>query len=125
MKKLLLVFSCIAFLYTSHAQVLYGTTFAGGANGQGAITKLVTGTNTLSAVFTFEYPGGRYPYFSRMIQAPDGKLYGMTNQGGSNGLGVIFSLDTSTNSYATKKHFDGSSGANPSGSLVRATDNRF
>ena len=41
-----------------------------------------------------------------LIQASDGKLYGMTSHGGSNGYGVIFSFDPSTSTYTKLKDFD-------------------
>ena len=40
------------------------------------------------------------------MQASDGKLYGMTSQGGSSGYGVIFSFDPSSSTYTKLKDFD-------------------
>jgi uncharacterized repeat protein (TIGR03803 family) len=48
-----------------------------------------------------------------MIQASDGKLYGMTYGGGNSGSGVIFSFDPSSSIYTKLKDFDGANGANP------------
>jgi uncharacterized repeat protein (TIGR03803 family) len=33
------------------------------------------------------------------MQASDGKLYGMTYEGGGDGIGVIFSFDPSSSTY--------------------------
>ena len=50
------------------------------------------------------------------------ELWGMTNSGGTYANGVIFSYNTSTNSYNTKFNFDGNNGAIPKGSLIQAND---
>ncbi len=40
------------------------------------------------------------------MQASDGKLYGMTNTGGTDNRGVIFSFDLSTSGFTKLKDFD-------------------
>ena len=45
------------------------------------------------------------------MQASDGKLYGMTSNGGSSGNGVIFSFDPSSSTYTKLKDFDNTNGA--------------
>ena len=47
------------------------------------------------------------------MQAGDGKLYGMTYQGGTNGMGVIFSFDPATSTYARLIDYDGTNGSRP------------
>ena len=59
------------------------------------------------------------------MQASDGKLYGMTNMGGSSGVGVIFSFDPSSSIYTKLMDFDGTNGANPYGSLMQASDGKL
>ena len=57
------------------------------------------------------------------MQASDGKIYGMTSEGGSSyGYGVIFSFDPSSSTYKKIFDFDGTNGGNPSGSLLQAGD---
>ena len=41
---------------------------------------------------------GTYPYGS-LMQASDGKLYGTTNEGGVNNMGLLFQYDPATNTY--------------------------
>ena len=43
-------------------------------------------------MYDFDGSNGSKPY-GKLLQASDGKLYGMTYQGGSNNVGVIFSFD--------------------------------
>lgn len=59
------------------------------------------------------------------MQANDGKLYGMTANGGSNNKGVIFSFDPRNLTYTKLKDFTGEDGANPSGSLIQASDGKL
>ena len=59
------------------------------------------------------------------MQASDGKLYGMTTNGGSSGYGVIFSFDPSSSTYTKLKDFDNTNGANPYGSLMQASDGKL
>ena len=47
------------------------------------------------------------------MQAGDGKLYGMTFQGGLNNYGIIFSFDPSSSSLNKLIDFDDADGANP------------
>src|SRR5690349_19007040 len=111
MKKLLLIGSCIAFLSTLRAQEFYSTASDGGTNGKGTISKFVTGANTLTAAFTFDYPDALTPQGS-LMQASNGKLYGMTQSGGSNNVGVLFSFDPVTSTYTKLRDFINTSGGN-------------
>ncbi len=95
MKKILFTLIPIFTACLSHAQSLYGTTSEGGDYGWGTICKLDLATNTLTAAFSFDIANGAQPYGSFM-QASDGKLYGLTSAGGSNGFGVICSYDPAT-----------------------------
>src|SRR5438045_894852 len=105
MKKTIFTLSFILAAYIPNAQVLYGTTTRGGNNDSGAICKLVTATNTLTAVFIFDGTDGAYPT-SNLLQTSDGRLYGMTAYGGSDRDGVIFSFDQATSTYTKLKDFN-------------------
>src|SRR6185503_16264186 len=60
-----------------------------------------------------------------LIQLSDGKLYGMTPQGGSIGSGVIFSFDPVPGTYIKLKDFDNTDGGFPSGSLTVDGDGKL
>jgi uncharacterized repeat protein (TIGR03803 family) len=61
-----------------------------------------------------------------LIQATDGKLYGMTTGGGANSFGVLFQYDLSTSTYTRKLDFNGAAnGSYPLGSLMQATDGKL
>jgi uncharacterized repeat protein (TIGR03803 family) len=75
---------------------VYGTTDAGGSANAGTIFELTPpstpgGAWTKSLLHTFEGNDGRFP-LSGIILAPGGVIYGVTNRGGSAGVGVVFEL---------------------------------
>jgi uncharacterized repeat protein (TIGR03803 family) len=104
---------------------LYGLTQFGGSNGLGVIFSLDPSSETYTKLKDFDGTNGGSPYGNSLIQASDGKLYGMTARGGSSGYGVIFSFDPSTNNYTKLIDFIGDNGAYPYGSLVQASDGKF
>jgi uncharacterized repeat protein (TIGR03803 family) len=59
------------------------------------------------------------------MQANDGKLYGMTEWGGSGNKGVIFSYDPSSSTFTKLYDFDSTNGAHPSGRLMQASDGKL
>src|SRR5215510_14211412 len=88
------------------AQTLYGTTFFGGENATGVISKVTVGANDLEVLKYF----GAYavvPQRSRLLCASDGKFYGMS--GGGSFVG-IFSFDAATSTFVRLKDFSEFSG---------------
>ncbi|MDQ2719852.1 MAG: T9SS type A sorting domain-containing protein [Bacteroidota bacterium] len=125
MKKILLGFAYfLVSIFSIQAQTLYGTTFNGGNNGGGTINKFIPATNNLIVPKSFEDIASN-PQFTNFIQASDGKLYGMTQQGGSSNMGVIFSFDPTSSTYTKVKDFDNTNGAYPIGSLIQASDGKL
>jgi uncharacterized repeat protein (TIGR03803 family) len=98
---------------------LYGLTMSGGVNDAGVIFELDSATGEYTNRYNFNKENGTNPKGS-LIQAPDGKLYGMTCYGGIYNCGVIFEWDPATNIYAKKIDLNIAHGCNPSGSLICA-----
>jgi uncharacterized repeat protein (TIGR03803 family) len=72
---------------------LYGTTSFSAAGGAGAVYKLDRAGNA-SVVYAFPgIAGGQYPYNGGVTLGSDGRLYGTTEYGGSDGAGVLYQLD--------------------------------
>jgi uncharacterized repeat protein (TIGR03803 family) len=69
--------------------VLYGTTYYGGANYYGTIFEVVKGTE--SVLHSFDYSDGAYPY-GGVLANSKGDLFGTTETGGSSGAGVVWEL---------------------------------
>src|SRR5438552_11218571 len=105
---------------------MYGMTSEGGSNDDGVIFSFdpVTSAYIKLMDFDFNSTSGAFPYGS-LIQASDGKLYGMTERGGSNGVGVIFSFDPTTSAYTKLKDFDGTNGSFPFGDVMQASDGKL
>jgi uncharacterized repeat protein (TIGR03803 family) len=101
---------------------MYGMSHAGGANNVGVIFSYEPATHTYTKLYVFDNATGASPYYGGLIQGTDGKLYGMTQLGGTSSQGVIFSFDPNSGVYNVLHNFDGTTGGQPYGSLVQATD---
>lgn len=102
----------------------YGVTNYGGTSGVGVIFSFDKATNTRTDVFSFNTTKGANPY-SGMIKAGNGKLYGMTSKGGLNGLGVLYSFNTTTNVLTVLYNFDNLNGSEPMGELMQASNGKI
>jgi uncharacterized repeat protein (TIGR03803 family) len=88
---------------------------------QGNLFSYNPATQTYTSLYNFDSVSGGAPYGS-LFYANDGKLYGTTSAGGINNLGVIFSFDITTSTYAKMFDFDNTHGAAPMGDLMQSTD---
>ena len=113
-----------SFLQANNGK-LYALTYDGGQYGRGTLFEYTIGSNTFSKKLDFNniITGSNPP--GDLIQAPNGKLYGLCQYGGANGFGVIFEYDINTNSYAKKWDFDGTTGRNPYGSPVLGANSKI
>ncbi len=87
---------------------LYGTTVIGGKAGAGSIFEL-SGSGVYSQVYSFPAVGGvtqQQPEAAPM-QSTTGTFYGVTYQGGANGLGSVYTLNAGLGPFVT---FVGSQG---------------
>ena len=108
--------------YAQNQKQLWGVAF-GGQNDAGIIFKTDGSGNNEMIKYNFVEPGGD-PYGS-LMQASDGKLYGMTYYGESLNPGSLFQYDPATAAYTVKYSFDFADGRYPEGSLMQATDGKL
>jgi uncharacterized repeat protein (TIGR03803 family) len=101
----------------------YGLTFEGGANNKGTLFSFDPSTNNFAYLYSFIQSTGWYPRGS-LIQAADGNLYGMTEWGGLNNMGTIFSYDITLNHCTDVFDFT-NVGGNNWGSLVQLTSGKL
>ncbi|HTR44020.1 MAG TPA: choice-of-anchor tandem repeat GloVer-containing protein [Pseudomonadales bacterium] len=100
---------------------LYGTTENGGTNFDGTVFR-ITPSGALTSLYSFTGGhDGSYPV-AGLVQASDGKLYGTTYEGGTNGYGVVFRITTNGVLTPLYSFTDGHDGAYPVAGLVQASD---
>ncbi len=105
---------------------LYGMAGGGGENGMGVLFEWDTLSDTYTKIIDFNGTDyGSNPYAS-LVQADNGKIYGMTYRGGSFEKGVLFEWDPVTHVFIKKLDFNGSEkGSNPSCTLIQATNGKL
>jgi len=103
--------------------LLYGLTTLGGANGQGVLFSFDIGTNGYSKIHDFLSSGYYGPYGS-LINGYDGKLYGLSQNGGNQGYGTIFKLDPMTDSFKVLQNLNQYNGI-AHGSFYMASDSNL
>ncbi|HMI78923.1 MAG TPA: choice-of-anchor tandem repeat GloVer-containing protein [Ferruginibacter sp.] len=101
--------------------MLYGMTSEGGTGGLGVIFQFNPTTNIYTKKIDFSTINGIYPY-GDLVQAANGRLYGMTTEGGVNSVGVLFDFNPITSVFSKRIDFNNTNGSYPYGSLLRASD---
>ena len=96
---------------------LYGTAAVGGADNDGTVFELAKGSNTITALASFNGNDGANPY-GALIMDSSGNLYGTTDKGGANGVGAVFELDKATGTISALASFNGGNGEYPIAGLV-------
>ena len=102
----------------------YGMTQMGGVNNAGVIFKydISTAAGSYHKQFDFSESSGSYSTGS-LIQDSDGTLYGMTNKGGVNDVGVVFQYDPVNKTFNKKLDFHyAPAGSFPVGALMQASN---
>lgn len=104
--------------FTSDASYLYGITESGGTNNHGVIFKIMTDGTGFTKLHDFNSTTtGRFPRANPVLNS--GKLYGLTQIGGANNLGVLYSINTNGTSMTRLVDFAGiSNGSSPEGALI-------
>ena len=97
---------------------LYGMNSNGGSNGDGTLFEWNPAGSMFNVLWHFDQSiDGETPFGS--LIASDGKLYGMTTNGGNNDEGVVFEFNLSDGMLTVLKHFDRpTDGSFPQGSLT-------
>jgi uncharacterized repeat protein (TIGR03803 family) len=110
---------------------LYGTTQVGGTNsGQGTIFSVNTDGSGFQTLYTFTntpdagFTNGANPYGGLLLS--QGNLYGTARNGGANGYGEIFKIDTDGSDFSVLYSFSNSvDGAYPYAGLTLAGTNLY
>ena len=96
---------------------LYGTTYEGGASGDGTVFELAKGSSTITTLASFNGTNGEDPY-AGVISDSSGNLYGTTYEGGASGDGTVFELAKGSSTITTLASFNGTNGRYPEAGLI-------
>jgi uncharacterized repeat protein (TIGR03803 family) len=106
---------------------LYGTTQKGGPNSAGSVYSVNTDGTAYQVLHNFtDEPDGAHPLAGLVLSG--NTLYGATAQGGSNGFGSLFALNTNGDAYGYSVLWSfnpSSNGVLPNASLTLAGGNLF
>ena len=103
---------------------LFGTTDAGGSNNVGTVFAVNTDGSGFTILHSFAgSPGdGSFPVAGLVLSG--NSLFGTASQGGSNGVGTVFAINTDGSGYTNLHHFSAlisnanNDGANPVAGLI-------
>ncbi len=97
---------------------LYGTTFEGGAGaGFGTVFKVST-SGKEHVIYAFQANGADGENPAASVIAVKSKLYGTTQEGGTDGHGTVFEVSTSGKEHVLHSFAGGVDGATPLGGLI-------
>lgn len=96
---------------------LYGLTSGGGAFGTGTVFSMQPDGTGFTKLHNFNTTNGANPEGS-LTWGNDGKLYGMTLEGGTSDGGVIFRLNTDGSAFEKLYDLDESTGMRPLGGII-------
>jgi uncharacterized repeat protein (TIGR03803 family) len=107
---------------TSTNSIFYCT--SGGAFKNTQLVKINAVTNRADTIHSFgNVPEGYNP--DGIIRTPNGILYGIARNGGSEGGGTLFKTNADGSSFGVIKDFAGNNGQSPIGQLLYASDGRL
>ncbi|MFZ4929470.1 choice-of-anchor tandem repeat GloVer-containing protein [Chryseobacterium sp. Mn2064] len=126
-KKIILLFSVFSILtFPAQTKKLYGMTFRGGISDKGTLFEYDYNTNENIKKIDFNGAGNGTNPAGSLIQASNGKLYGLTEYGGAYNNGVLFEYDLDTGTLTKKYEFQNTSnGKVPTGHLIQATNGKL
>ena len=103
----------------------YGTTQAGGANGDGTFFQWTT-AGVLTPLYSFgATPNDAAQPQAPLVQGPNGSFYGTSASGGSNYNGTIFEISTNGAETVLYTFSGGNDGSEPNTALALGTDGNF
>ena len=117
---------------------LYGTTSTGGQNamglgagttdGRGTIFRIARDGSSFSTIHAFQDNATvkeGYGSVAGLVQGSDSRLYGVNPNGGANGYGTLFSLNTDGTNFTVLYNFDKPSGSNPTSTPFLHTNGKI
>ncbi|MBE9484977.1 MAG: T9SS type A sorting domain-containing protein [Bacteroidetes bacterium] len=110
------------YLMQASDGLIYGFTHSSGVTSDGQIFSFKAETREFYYLADFTATTtGSYP-IGGLIEAGDGKLYGLTGEGGGCNCGMLFSFDPSNNLLESELEFGGVNGSKPNNGLLLASN---
>jgi uncharacterized repeat protein (TIGR03803 family) len=100
---------------------LYGSTMAGGSQGNGVIFEIPAGSTTPKVIHDFGNGATGAVPLAQITLGFDGNLYGTASQGGAGGNGDVFEISR-WGAFSDIHDFAGTDGSAPEGALVDGGD---
>lgn len=105
---------------------IYGVTQVGGANNYGVFYEFDLDTDNYTKKFDFDSDINGAPSFDGLMEASNGKIYGISYSGGLNGDGFIYNYDLLTETLTKISDFDNTtSGKQPCSALVETSNGKL
>jgi uncharacterized repeat protein (TIGR03803 family) len=104
--------------------MLYGTTSKGDTNDYSVVFSYNLSASTYQVIKIFDGSTSGYPR-AGLMQATNGKLYGLTSTGIGSAIEILYEIDPTTNSFTKKAEFTGANGAIPTGDLIELSGNLY
>ncbi len=120
-----------SFIKANNGNIYGMVTYDGGSfspGGNGYLLQYDANNNTIIPLFNFTGTSGAFPGarpYGALLEISPGVVYGLTQRGGTNNGGVIFSYTLSTNTYSVLYNFTSTNGWRPQGSLIKASNGLF
>lgn len=117
--------SFFTLLLTDHtsAQQLWGMTNAGGEEGVGTIFSITPG-GSFTKHYDFPLIEGGAPK-GEFFEASNGKIYGVTELGGSGGEGILFEYEATSNDIVVLHDFVTATGTRPIAGVVQGSNGKL
>ena len=103
---------------------LYGNNYSGPYTySSGTLFKIDTSNDSLTTIFTFNSKTTGTSSSGSLMQASNGKIYGLTSGGTEYLHGGLYSFDPATSAFSLKcKFYSSPKGSNPTSGLIQGTD---
>ena len=103
---------------------IVGVCSSGGIYGYGTIWKYSLDNNIVTKLADLDDQTGAFPY-TGVMQASNGKLYGVTTNDGAGGFGTLYEFDLNNNAFTIRQNFDYSNGAFGYAQLIEVNGELF
>ncbi len=105
---------------------LFGTAYYGGSAGYGTVFALSTNGTSFTNLYSFTFDGNDPGFPQAGLSLSGDMLYGTAYEGGANGVGTVFAVNTNGTGFTNLYAFTyGSDGAFPNGGVILSGDTLY